>query len=60
MIKTLFFLLLIISITAKAQQVTGCGYKVPPRSLKSNFSSVYEAKTIINDMLADIKWQENF
>ncbi len=59
--KLMLFLLLVISINLQAQQITGCGFKVPPRSvLKSNFSSVYEAKTILNNMLDSIKWQENF
>jgi hypothetical protein len=59
--KTLIlFLLLTTGIAAQAQQITGCGFKVPPRSLKSNFSSTYEAKTIVNSMLGNIKWDENF
>jgi hypothetical protein len=58
-----FFLLCLLglTITAQAQQITGCGFKVPPRSLsKTNFASVYEAKTILNNMLDSIKWKENF
>lgn len=44
-----------------AQKVTGCGFKVPPRSLlKTKFQSVYEAKAILNAMLDTIQWQENF
>ena len=58
--KLLLLLLIIITIAAEAQQITGCGFKVPPRSLKSNFSSVYEAKSIVNSMLGNIKWEENF
>ena len=53
--------MLAVSITTQAQRITGCGFKVPPRSLlKSNFASVYEAKDIINNMLDSIKWKENF
>ena len=57
----LCFALLLISSAAYAQKVTGCGFKVPPRSLiKSKFQSVYEAKAILNSMLDTIQWQENF
>jgi len=56
-----FALLLLLSpLASEAQRVTGCGFKVPPRSLRSNFASVYEAKEIINNMLNIISWQENF
>lgn len=50
------------SIAVHAQtRVTGCGFKVPPRSLlKSKFSSVYEARDILKSMLDSIDWQENF
>jgi hypothetical protein len=62
MMKNFFlFLLLSITITSQAQRITGCGFKVPPRSvIKTNFASVYEAKDIINNMLDSIKWKENF
>jgi hypothetical protein len=44
-----------------AQKVTGCGFKVPPRSLiKTKFQSVYEARAILSNMLDTIQWQENF
>ena len=59
--KLILFFLLAVSISTQAQRITGCGFKVPPRSLlKSNFASVYEAKDIINNMLDSIKWKENF
>ncbi|MFZ1371513.1 MAG: hypothetical protein WAR78_14085 [Ferruginibacter sp.] len=58
--KLVLLLLLVINIAAEAQQITGCGFKVPPRSLKTNFSSTYEAKAIVNSMLDNIKWDENF
>src|SRR6187401_3486823 len=59
--KLLLFLLLAISFVANGQKITGCGFKVPPRSLlKSNFNSVYEARDILNNMLDNIKWKENF
>ena len=46
---------------AYAQKVTGCGFKVPPRSLiKTKFQSVYEARAILNSMLDTIQWKENF
>ncbi|MBX3254310.1 MAG: hypothetical protein KF862_09240 [Chitinophagaceae bacterium] len=56
----LLFCLLCSSVVSHAQKVTGCGFKVPPRSLRSNFSSVYEAKDILNNMLLAISWKENF
>lgn len=44
-----------------AQKITGCGFKVPPRSLiTSRFQSVYEAKDILKTMLDTIQWKENF
>jgi len=58
-----FFILLLLGFTiiAEAQKTTGCGFKVPPRSLlKNNFASVYEAKAILNNMLDSIKWKQNF
>lgn len=60
--KKIFLLcILFISITAQAQKTTGCGFKVPPRSLiKTNFASVYEARAILNNMLDSIKWKQNF
>ena len=62
-------LLRIISITiffsfyisvSIAQKITGCGYKIPPRSLKTSFQSVYEAKEVVSSMLDVIDWKENF
>jgi hypothetical protein len=53
------FILIAFSGTI-AQKVTPCGYKIPPRSLSSKFSSIYEARDIVNQMLADISWKENF
>lgn len=59
--KLIILLLLAVSISAQAQKTTGCGFKVPPRSLlKTNFASVYEAKEILNNMLDSIKWKQNF
>ena len=48
------------SIAAMAQTVNQCGIIIPPPSLRSNFSSVYEASGYINNMLDHINWQENF
>lgn len=60
-IKLLLLLCLAtVSGNIYGQKVTGCGFKVPPRSLRSNFNSVYEAKDILNNMLKAISWQENF
>lgn len=57
----LCFALLATIPSAYAQKVTGCGFKVPPRSLiKTKFQSVYEAKAILNSMLDTIQWKENF
>ena len=59
--KILLLCLLCVTISAQAQKITGCGFKVPPRSqLKTNFASVYEAKDILNNMLDSINWKENF
>jgi hypothetical protein len=44
-----------------AQKTTGCGFKVPPRSLiKTRFQSVYEARDILKNMLDTIQWKQNF
>lgn len=44
-----------------AQRVTGCGFKIPPKSLfRTNFQSVYEAQAIVKSMLDSINWKENF
>lgn len=59
--RILLILLLGAGIAAQAQKTTGCGFKVPPRSLlKNNFASVYEARAILNNMLDSIKWKQNF
>jgi uncharacterized membrane protein YgcG len=59
--KFLLLVFLFIAILSQAQPVTGCGFKVPPRSLiKANFKSVYEAKEILKNMLDTVKWKENF
>ena len=52
--------LLLVTCCAFSQRVNQCGFVIPPKSLSSNFSSVYEAKSIVDGMLAKIKWQENF
>lgn len=60
--KFLPLLFLLISGTAlMAQQVNQCGIIIPPAtSLRSDFSSVYEAKSYINNMMDQINWQQNF
>ncbi len=55
-----FMLMLIFFANVQAQKITPCGYKIPPRSLATKFQSVYEAKEVVNNMLANIQWQENF
>jgi len=53
--------LCVASSAIHAQKVTGCGFKVPPRSLlNSKFQSVYEARDILKSMLENIQWKENF
>ena len=59
--KKFFLLLVIINFTtAGAQRVNQCGIIVPPKSLTTNFASVYEAGGYINTMLDSINWKENF
>ncbi len=54
-------LLLSITISVNAQKVTTCGYIIPKKSVfKTNFTSVYEAKDVVQKMLDTIKWKENF
>ena len=52
--------LLVIVETQAQQKVNGCGYKIPPRSYTTKFSSVYEANNIVKQMLDTINWNENF
>jgi hypothetical protein len=56
------FLLIFLFIyhAAIAQKVNQCGIIIPPKSLQSNFQSVYEAKEYVNTMLDSINWKENF
>lgn len=57
----LLFFALALSLFAGAQQrVNQCGIIIPPKSTRSNFSSVYEAGDYIRTMLGHINWQENF
>src|SRR3990170_47680 len=59
--KQLFLILgLFIHQFSVAQRVNQCGIIIPPKSLQSNFSSVYEARDYINTMLDSINWKENF
>jgi hypothetical protein len=57
--RILIAFLFICSI-ATAQRVNQCGIIIPPASLRSQFSSVYEAKSYVDDMLERINWRENF
>lgn len=57
----LFLILFFSVVLANGQKITGCGFKVPPRTLiKTSFQSVYEAKQILQNMLDTIRWKENF
>jgi Peptidase family M48 len=59
--RILFFVAIILScFNAEAQKVNQCGIIIPPRSLQSNFSSVYEARDYVYTMLDSINWKENF
>ena len=59
--KTTFvFILLLYAYVSHAQRVNQCGIIIPPKSLKTNFESVYEAREYINTMLDSINWKENF
>lgn len=53
-------LCLCLYFQSTAQKVNQCGIIIPPKSLQSNFSSVYEARDYVNTMLENINWQENF
>jgi hypothetical protein len=44
----------------QAQKENACGFIIPPRSLKTNFKSVYEAADVVKVMLDSVKWKENF
>ncbi len=58
---SLCFVFCLALSSIQAQKITGCGFKVPPRSLlKTKFQSVYEARAILSSMLDTIQWQENF
>lgn len=48
------------SFLAAAQSFNQCGYLIPPTSLRSNFASVYEASSYVNNMLGHVNWKENF
>ena len=59
--RFIFVFLLLLGLSSEAQKITGCGFKIPPRSiLKTNFKSVYEARDILKNMLDTIQWKENF
>jgi hypothetical protein len=59
-----YFLLIcvLLSLVSFGQKVNQCGFVIPPKTPNSTstFSSVYEAKNIVDGMLTNIKWQENF
>src|SRR5688572_7738314 len=60
--KKLLLILFIFNgtIVAVAQHANQCGIIIPPASLRSNFSSVYEAGSYLDNMLEHSNWQENF
>jgi hypothetical protein len=47
-------------VAVMAQQTNQCGIIIPPASLRSDFSSVYEASSYIDNMLDRVNWEENF
>src|SRR5690349_21155671 len=54
---------LLYSIAIVAQKSNQCGFVIPPKrpaDIAGSFASVYEARDIVNNMLNNIKWQENF
>ena len=58
--RLLLFALLLSLFAGAQQRVNQCGIIIPPKSVRSNFSSVYEAGDYIRTMLRHINWQENF
>lgn len=58
--KLLLILFLFGSVGMVAQKTNQCGIIIPNVSLRSDFSSVYEASSYIDNMLDRINWQENF
>ncbi|HEV7331951.1 MAG TPA: M48 family metalloprotease [Flavisolibacter sp.] len=59
--QQLLLFALFFSLLAGAQQrVNQCGIIIPPKTTRSNFSSVYEAGDYIRTMLGYINWRENF
>ena len=60
--QRLLFFTLALSLTfyAGAQRVNQCGIIIPPKSVRSNFNSVYEAGSYVQTMLGHVNWQENF
>src|SRR5688572_11070123 len=48
------------SLAAIAQHTNQCGIIIPPKSLRSNFASVYEAGGYINNISSRINWNQNF
>ena len=60
LLASVVFMFVVGAAQAQRERVTPCGYIIPPRSLKNQFQSVYEAKQIVNTMLDTIRWKENF
>lgn len=56
----LLFVGLFLYLYCGAQRINQCGIIIPPKSIKSTFSSVYEARDFLKTMLDTIRWQENF
>lgn len=56
----LLFVGLFLYLYGGAQRINQCGIIIPPKSTKSTFSSVYEARDFLKTMLDTIRWQENF
>jgi len=51
---------MLVTQFAAAQRINQCGFIIPPSSIQSNFASIYEAGTYVDQMLDSINWQENF
>lgn len=59
-LTAVIILSLSVTVCFAQRKVTPCGYIIPPKSLRTTFQSVYEAKQIVDNMLETIQWQQNF
>ena len=56
----LFSMCVGVCYKANAQRSNACGFIIPPKSLRVNFKSVYEAADIVKNMTDTVGWKENF